>query len=494
MKAAASEQSRTAGGEEWSKRKPCGGEREATKRSIKQMEKVDKVQSEEGDDCKGQKVEKESKASSVLVGTREDLLDFDRSKPCFSEQLYDILEMDEHRDVLQWMPDGKAFYIVDQKKFALRKMVVLFSIRNMSSFVRKLHRWGFNRIVSPGYANRDVFQHPDFHKGDRLRARKKVKCIGKLLALAAASSTANANKDFAKKTLRGEPDDSGVSQRAGRYLHPPTPGFPRTDVASLPNFGRVPEASGASSETFNLSHQQQDKDMELNERDLQVRALEIERQRRQLMLEQWQLREAARQLTSPPQDGVSSLPHQRGVTNPGLASGYLPRSSAGATWAPGQSSSFAAPSLSMERQELLQRQAHLLQGCIPHHLASSLYPSIATPPTAAILPLRMTLNPLEARSRQRKAVIRALLEEEEQELQMKRRAGVAIGPTHRMMAQRQQRIPMVSGRDATLIPGRGFQIQQAQGSAFQPNQAKQAESKTVEVADFMGASRDSKRH
>lgn len=115
-------------------------------------------------------------------------------KISFAEHLYNVLENPEHHDVLNWMPDGLNFTVVNHKKFVLQKMPTLFQIRNMSSFVRKLGRWGFSRVFEKETNNSDVFKHPHFHRGDRAGVRKNVKCLGR-----AAGPKANQQQQKARQ-------------------------------------------------------------------------------------------------------------------------------------------------------------------------------------------------------------------------------------------------------------------------------------------------------
>lgn len=117
---------------------------------------------------------------NVIPGTKEDLFGSSSIKLTFAEQLFDILQNEENHDVLQWMPDGCSFIIVNHKKFILDKMPKLFNIRNMSSFVRKLGRWGFSRVHEKATRNSDIFKHPFFVREMREECRKKVKCIGRI--------------------------------------------------------------------------------------------------------------------------------------------------------------------------------------------------------------------------------------------------------------------------------------------------------------------------
>ena len=87
-----------------------------------------------------------------------------------------ILDDESNADVLSWMPDGDSFTIVNHRLFATDRMHKLFNIRNMSSFVRKLTRWGFNRLHEKTSRNSDVFKHKLFRRG-RKDLVKKIRCV-----------------------------------------------------------------------------------------------------------------------------------------------------------------------------------------------------------------------------------------------------------------------------------------------------------------------------
>lgn len=99
-------------------------------------------------------------------------------KLTFADQLMVALDDDELSDILTWMPDGKAFTIVDPKRFTKEHMPGLFNIRNMSSFVRKLTRWGFARFHDKETLNSDIFFHPEFQRGNPDMCRD-IKCGGR---------------------------------------------------------------------------------------------------------------------------------------------------------------------------------------------------------------------------------------------------------------------------------------------------------------------------
>lgn len=93
----------------------------------------------------------------------------------FVELLMDLLDDDTNSNVVAWMPDGKSFTLVNPKHFVSVEMPKIFEIKNMSSFVRKLTRWGFTRGFDKSTMNSDIFQHKDFQKGRR-EDLKKINC------------------------------------------------------------------------------------------------------------------------------------------------------------------------------------------------------------------------------------------------------------------------------------------------------------------------------
>lgn len=99
-------------------------------------------------------------------------------KRSFTESLMCLLLDDEYSQILTFLPDGLSFGIINSKVFADDVMPNVFGIRNVSSFVRKLHRWGFERILDKKTHNVDVFRHPLFRKGDWASCQK-IKCCGR---------------------------------------------------------------------------------------------------------------------------------------------------------------------------------------------------------------------------------------------------------------------------------------------------------------------------
>lgn len=121
-------------------------------------------------------------------GTNEDLVIDRCRKQSFAEHLMAVLNDEANSEVLSWMPDGKAFTITNHKKFTMNFMPKLFNIRNMSSFVRKLCRWGFQRVHEKETRNSDIFKHPFFVRGD-LDLVRKCKCVGRVTSSSTTTIT-----------------------------------------------------------------------------------------------------------------------------------------------------------------------------------------------------------------------------------------------------------------------------------------------------------------
>jgi hypothetical protein len=147
-------------------------------------------------------------------------------KSSFAEILMNVLDDESYVHILTWMPDGKAFTIVNPKKFSMDAMPKLFNIRNMSSFVRKLGRWGFQRVHERETKNSDIFKHPCFQK-DRPDLCAKIKCVGRLTRSPTQGAVPAAPEDVQKvETLRlqqqiksGPPMNSNVrSPQAAMFL------------------------------------------------------------------------------------------------------------------------------------------------------------------------------------------------------------------------------------------------------------------------------------
>ena len=63
-------------------------------------------------------------------------------------------------DIICWMPDGRSFKVLDNKRFANTVLPKYFSTNRKKSFVRQLNLWSFRRITTmPAYG---AYEHPCF--------------------------------------------------------------------------------------------------------------------------------------------------------------------------------------------------------------------------------------------------------------------------------------------------------------------------------------------
>lgn len=95
----------------------------------------------------------------------------------FAESLMDMLLDDQYSGIITFLPDGQQFGIIHSKKFCEQVMPKVFGIRTFSSFVRKLNRWGFERVMEKKTHDVDIFRHELFVKGN-WAACARIKCVG----------------------------------------------------------------------------------------------------------------------------------------------------------------------------------------------------------------------------------------------------------------------------------------------------------------------------
>ena len=118
--------------------------------------------------------------STPKASNRTPAIGLREQKQSFARGLMDVLLDESLNDVITFLPDGDAFAILEPKKFAEQVMPKAFGIRTFSPFVRKLHRWGFERIMDKKTHAVDVFRHPLFIRGNYVLC-DKIRCIGRLV-------------------------------------------------------------------------------------------------------------------------------------------------------------------------------------------------------------------------------------------------------------------------------------------------------------------------
>ena len=88
----------------------------------------------------------------------------------FPEKLMEALVRFGDDEVVAWLPDGKSFVVVKPDEFVAHVLSPIFKQAKYTSFVRKLHRWGFVRLTSG--TGTDCFHHPLFNRNRRDLASK----------------------------------------------------------------------------------------------------------------------------------------------------------------------------------------------------------------------------------------------------------------------------------------------------------------------------------
>ena len=97
-----------------------------------------------------------------------------RRAKTFPQKFMDTLIKHASDDAVKWLPDGRSFLIVDDTAFVEKVLSHDFKASKYSSFVRKLHRWGFVRITSG--AGKDCFHHPLFQR-DRCELAGEITAV-----------------------------------------------------------------------------------------------------------------------------------------------------------------------------------------------------------------------------------------------------------------------------------------------------------------------------
>lgn len=405
---------------------------------------------------------------NVLRGTKEDLMLDPKIKISFGEHLYNVLENEEHHDVLNWMPDGKSFTVVNHKKFVLQKMPTLFQIRNMSSFVRKLGRWGFSRVFEKETNNSDVFKHPHFVRGDRAGVRKHVKCLGRSAAPKqpqGSGTTGPRQPDFVVRQEPGKPPM--VLSKGGAPIpaplmsqlqfHPPLDPLRSRALGYGPyaappsSLDQVANASAASAQALYLSHQQQQKvkmeqlaaadqqhleDMEIERLMKRRQMRQQQKMQQQYFLEQQRRLMLEKNAGSAPETGKPNSSSAQQIMDNSLSG-----SSRGSVVLPAPQQTVPPDAMArlnnMDLRRVSMQHGGSLDGSLGRSISSRFSAHSEAAAAHQVTPVYdsrsvlsaayETLQRDEMRSRERQAAIRALLAEE-QEYEALRRAAYG-GPS-----------------------------------------------------------------
>ena len=81
-----------------------------------------------------------------IENEKNELIDDYRGKT-FPQKLFHIISDERNTNIINWLPEGNAFMILDKKRFAKEILFVYFKQTQFTSFTRKLNRWSFNRVA-----------------------------------------------------------------------------------------------------------------------------------------------------------------------------------------------------------------------------------------------------------------------------------------------------------------------------------------------------------
>ena len=104
----------------------------------------------------------------------------------FPQKLFEILETPEHSDILKWLPGGKAFIVVDKKRFATKQLPAYLKQTQYTSFTRKLCRWKFIRVSRGPFMG--AYHHKLFRR-DHPALCKLMSCNDEVPRLAVIDQT-----------------------------------------------------------------------------------------------------------------------------------------------------------------------------------------------------------------------------------------------------------------------------------------------------------------
>lgn len=188
----------------------------------------------------------------------------------FQNQLHQILDNDDHPSIISWLPHGRAFVIRD--KVQLETVVQPMYFLNQSkyrSFVRRLQRWGFRRVLEGDDAG--AYFHELFLKG-RADLCKRM-CCNPSASLSSNVSTIKATEKQKKKTHLSQDDgshcSSNVSASSDSVFEPSATVETRED--NEPSHSVAAVCVGPNTDRFRLMASQNTAELQALRRTLQMR-------------------------------------------------------------------------------------------------------------------------------------------------------------------------------------------------------------------------------
>lgn len=100
---------------------------------------------------------------------------FPGMRKSFPMKLFEVLQTNQHFDILRWVPSGKAFVILDKTRFTNEILPKYFKKAQYASFARKLSRWQFERISKGPFAGA---YYNNFFRRDMKKLCVLISCDG----------------------------------------------------------------------------------------------------------------------------------------------------------------------------------------------------------------------------------------------------------------------------------------------------------------------------
>jgi HSF-type DNA-binding len=82
----------------------------------------------------------------------------DTKESSFQYKLYDILQCDDFKEILTWLPHGRSWKIIDSDALTKDVLPKYFRHSKYSSFKRQMSGWGFRRGIKVNEYNE--YNHP----------------------------------------------------------------------------------------------------------------------------------------------------------------------------------------------------------------------------------------------------------------------------------------------------------------------------------------------
>jgi hypothetical protein len=115
---------------------------------------------------------KQNAGASDVLSENSETSNYFLAQLNFPAKLDRILRSPDLNDIICWLPHGRSWRVMQQKRFEKEVLPVFFRHCNYSSFIRQVNGWGFRRIQSGPDFN--SYYHESFLRDDS-EAHKRMK-------------------------------------------------------------------------------------------------------------------------------------------------------------------------------------------------------------------------------------------------------------------------------------------------------------------------------